>query len=163
MIVLVMGPTGVGKTTIGTRLAERLGVLFADGDDFHPAANVEKMSRGVPLTDADRWPWLAAIRMAMEGWARAGTGAVLACSALKQAYRDALYRGPEVRLVWLTASEAVIRERLRRRAGHFAGEALLASQIAIAEPPADAIAVDVAGTPDAIVDAILARLGQRAG
>jgi gluconokinase len=160
MIVVLLGPTGVGKTTIGALLAQRLGATFVDGDDFHPAANVEKMSRGVPLTDDDRRPWLAAIHAEMEEWARDGRETVLACSALKQVYRDALYRGPEVRLVWLTGSEALIRERLRHRTGHFAGEALLTSQLAIAEPPADAIVMDVSQAPEEIVARLLKRLSR---
>jgi gluconokinase len=160
MILVLMGPTGVGKTTIGKGLAEGLGWAFADGDDFHSPANVEKMARGIGLEDADRWPWLAAIHDAMARWDQEKRNVVLACSALKQAYREQLYRGPDVKLVWLTGREALIRERLRHRTGHFASETLLSSQLAIAETPADAITVDVDRPPAEIVALIRDRLGR---
>jgi gluconokinase len=159
MIVVVMGPSGAGKTTVGSLLARDCGWEFVDGDAFHSPANVEKMAHGIGLEDADRWAWLEAIRAAMEQWARDGRDVVLACSALKQVYREKLHRGPEVRLVWLTGSPALLRERLRRRTGHFAGEALLDSQLAIAEAPADAVSVDVAEAPEEIVARIRRRLG----
>jgi gluconokinase len=159
MILVIMGPTGVGKTTIGKRLAERRGWAFADGDDFHSPSNVEKMARGVGLEDADRWPWLAAIHDAMARWDEEKRNVVLACSALKQAYRERLYRGPGVQFVWLTGREALIRERLQHRTGHFASEALLSSQLAIAETPADAITVDVDRPPEEVVALICGRLG----
>jgi gluconokinase len=159
MIVVLMGPMGVGKTTVGRLLAERLGWEFADGDDFHPAANVEKMHRGIPLDDDDRAPWLAALREAMRGWSAQGRSVVLACSALKQIYREQLYRGPEVRFVFLKGSFALIRERLHSRTGHFAAEGLLASQFAILEMPEDAIVIDVDPPPAEVVAAICRALG----
>jgi gluconokinase len=160
MIVVLMGPMGVGKTTIGRLLADRLGWEFADGDDFHPAANVEKMRRGIPLDDDDRMPWLSALREAMRAWVAEGRSVVLACSALKQAYRDHLHHSPEVRLVYLKGSFELIRERLHARTGHFAAESLLASQFAILEAPEDAIVVDVAPPPDEIVSTIARALGR---
>lgn len=154
-----MGPMGVGKTTVGTLLAQRQGWQFADGDDFHPASNVEKMRQGIPLDDTDRQPWLSALREAMKGWIERGQSVVLACSALRSAYRDQLYRGPEVALVLLQGNYDLIRDRLRHRSGHFAAESLLASQFAILEKPSDAITVDVTGSPAEVVESICLSLG----
>jgi gluconokinase len=166
MIVIVMGVTGAGKTTIGQLLAEHLGWQFADADDFHPAANVEKMRRGIPLTDDDRWPWLDRLHAEIESWIADGRNAVLACSALKQSYRARLDAGleaaREVRFVYLKGSPALIAERLRERHGHFAGEAILAGQFADLEEPAagdkDVITVDIDATPEEIVAEIRTRL-----
>src|SRR5688572_8105190 len=133
MIVVLMGPMGVGKTTVGRLFAERYGWEFADGDDYHPAANVEKMRSGVPLDDADRRPWLSAIREGMEGWRARKRNVILACSALKRIYREQLLAGPDVRYVYLQGTPELVRERLRQRSGHFASVDLLASQFAILE------------------------------
>src|SRR5215218_1732113 len=139
-----MGVTGVGKTTVGERLAADLGWPFFDADALHPPANVEKLRRGVALTDDDRAPWLAAIRDLMREHARAGRSAVIACSALKQAYRDYLAaRTGDVRFVHLTGEFVLIEHRLRERAGHFMSPSLLASQFATLEEPTDALRLDV--------------------
>jgi carbohydrate kinase (thermoresistant glucokinase family) len=162
-VIVLMGVTSSGKTTVGTLLAERLGVPFAQGDAYHPAANVAKMARGEPLDDADRLPWLRAIAADIGRWIDAGEGAVVGCSALKRAYRDILRGGrPEVRFVHLQGDPELIRERMAGRRGHYMPVTLLPSQLATLEPPApdeDAIVVDVGGTPEAIADAVLARLG----
>ena len=162
MIVMVMGVTGSGKTTVGMLLAKRLGWEFADADDFHSAANKEKMHHGIPLTDADRLPWLAAIHARLLEVAAGKRNLVLACSALKQAYRDQLLRGIDVRVVYLKGSYEVIRQRLLGRKGHFADEHILASQFADLEEPTDAIVVDIGRPPEAIVDEICRRLGLQA-
>ena len=154
MIVIVMGVTGAGKTTIGQLLAAQLQWEFADADDFHPAANVEKMSRGVPLTDEDRQPWLDRLRDAIANWIAANRNVVLACSALTKSYRQKLDAGPEVRFVYLKGSREEIADRLRARHGHFAGEAILAGQFADLQEPENAIAVAVSETPQQIVDQI---------
>ena len=159
MIVLIMGPTGAGKTTIGSLLAAQLGWEFADGDSYHPPANVEKMKRGIPLDDADREPWLDAIRQAMQKWSAEGRNVVLACSALKRSYRERLLGIPDVRLVYLKGTYEVIQQRLRSRKGHFATEKILAGQFADLEEPADAITVDVSRSPEEITGEIRARLG----
>jgi gluconokinase len=158
MIVLIMGPTGSGKTTIGSLLAQQLNWTFADGDSFHSAANIQKMSHGVPLDDADRDPWLKAIHDAMVRWVAEGQNAVLACSAVKRTYREKLYNGPEVRLVYLKGSYDLISGRLASRHGHFAGESILADQFAILEEPENAIVVDVGSSPDEIVAEIRKRI-----
>lgn len=158
MIVIVMGVTGSGKTTVGRRLAARLGCGFADADDFHPGANVEKMRAGIPLTDADRRPWLAALRAAMDGWQAAGASRVVACSALKRAYRDALSPHGDVVFVHLKGTPEVIAARLAGRRGHYMNPALLASQFAALEVPDDALTVDIGASPDDLVETILARL-----
>jgi gluconokinase len=155
MIIVVMGVEGVGKTTIGRRLAQELGWLFVEGDDFHPAANVEKMHRGEPLTDADRAPWLQALRQRIDALVAAGQSAVVGASALKQAYRDVLASGrPEVRFVYLKGSADVLRERLARRRGHFMPPALLTSQLETLEEPTGALTVDVTPAPDELVATI---------
>jgi gluconokinase len=158
MIVLVMGTTGSGKTTIGQMLAGRLGWRFLDADDFHSASNKEKMHRGIPLTDADRAPWLAAIHAELVRQNQQGSSVVLACSALKQGYRDVLHAQLEVQIVYLRGSAAVLQEHIASRHGHFAGGSLLPSQLATLEEPRDALVVDVSQTPEEIVDEVCARL-----
>ena len=151
MVVIIMGATGAGKTTIGTMLAARLNWQFADADTFHPPANIEKMSKGIPLNDADRTPWLEAMRKAILEWIAAGKNVVLACSALKRAYREELRPSPEVKIIYLKGNYALFAERIRHRHGHFAGEGILAGQFADLEEPEDAIAVDAAKSPEEIV------------
>jgi gluconokinase len=151
MIVIVMGVTGAGKTTIGQLLAQQLNWQFADADDFHPAANVEKMRHGIALTDDDRRPWLESLHAAIAKWIGEGKNVVLACSALKRAYRDELEAGPEVRFVYLKGSAALIAQRLRARHGHFAGEQILAGQFADLEEPQDAVTVEIGPAPQQIV------------
>ncbi|MEJ1202601.1 MULTISPECIES: gluconokinase [unclassified Streptomyces] len=153
-VVVVMGVAGTGKTTIGPLLAARLGVPYAEGDDFHPPANIAKMTAGTPLTDEDRWPWLDAIGDWAHG--RAGLGGVVSSSALKRSYRDRLRAGaPGVVFVHLTGSRELIEERMSGRQGHFMPTALLDSQFATLQPlePDEAgVAVDVAGTPEEIAE-----------
>jgi len=158
VIIVVMGVTGSGKTTIGTLLAARLAWLFADADDFHSTANKEKMHRGIPLTDADRLPWLAAMHEQIAKWIASKQNAVLACSALKRSYRQQLWNGPEVKFVYLRGSYEFIAERLRARKGHFADEHILAGQFADLEEPSDALVVDISASPDEIVAEICRRL-----
>ncbi len=134
-IAVVMGVSGTGKTTIGTRLAHRLGWPFAEGDDFHSAANVAKMHAGQPLTDQDRWPWLQAIADWIGARERAGEGGVVTCSALKRSYRDLLRQGhPDVRFVCLVGSHDLLQARLSNRSGHFMPASLLQSQLDTLEP-----------------------------
>jgi gluconokinase len=159
MIVIVMGVVGAGKTTVGSLLAAQLGWEFADADDFHPPTNVEKIRRGIPLTDDDRRPWLARLRTEIGHWIASGRNVVLACSALKRSYRRTLEAGPEVRFVYLKGSVEVIAERLRVRQGHFAGGQILASQFADLEEPEDAITAETTSTPQQIVDEIRQKLG----
>jgi gluconokinase len=151
VVVIIMGATGAGKTTIGTMLAAELNWQFADADAFHPPANIEKMSKGIPLNDADRAPWLAAMRKAILEWIAAGNNVVLACSALKRAYREELRASPEVKIVYLKGNYELLAERIRHRHGHFAGEGILAGQFADLEEPEDAITVDAAKSPEEIV------------
>lgn len=159
-IVVVMGVTGVGKSTVGRLIAGALQIPFLDADDFHDDAAKAKMRAGVPLTDADRKPWLDRLDHALHD--HSATGAVLACSALTDEYRQRLTAGlTGVRFVLLTGDPELIRERIAARHGHFAGSDLLPSQLATLEPPADAITVDIAGDPDAIATRALAAL--RAG
>jgi len=158
VIVIIMGTTGAGKTTIGTMLGAQLNWQFADADTFHPAANIEKMSHGLPLNDADRAPWLEAMRKAILDWIAAGKNVVLACSALKRAYREQLRPSPEVRIIYLKGDYALFAERIRHRHGHFAGQGILAGQFADLEEPDDAITIDAAKTPDEIVWEIRKRL-----
>ena len=160
MILIVMGVAGSGKTTVGSLLARKLGWQFADADDFHPPDNKDKISRGAALSDADRAPWLAAMRSAILQWNAAGENVVLACSALKRSYRDELRAG-DVRFVFLTGDAALLRHRLRSRRDHFADEKILASQLAtLEEPDADesAILVKIDLSPDEAASAIIAKL-----
>ena len=162
MVIVLMGVSGSGKTTVGRRLADALGAEFAEGDAYHPPANVEKMRNGIPLDDADREPWLERLSTEIGGWLEAGRNVVLACSALKQRYRDILKAGrPDVRFVYLRGSESQIHDRLARRRGHYMPASLLASQFAALEEPDDAITVDIGHPPDEIVTSILAGLGAR--
>lgn len=158
MVIVVMGATGSGKTTIGSLLAKRLGWEFTDADEFHSAANKAKMHTGIPLTDADRLPWLETIHQEIQKWLAQGRSVALACSALKQSYRDLLWRGPEVHFVYLKGSYELIAERLRTRHGHFADEHILAGQFADLQEPTDAVTVDISPTPEKIVDEICRRL-----
>ena len=158
MIVLIMGVTGSGKTTVGTALATRLRWEFLDADDFHSAANKEKMHKGIPLTDADREPWLRSIHDKLIELGSQGRSAALACSALKQTYRDALSANVDLKLVYLKGSYNLTAERIHERHGHFAGEGILAGQFADLEEPQDALIVDVHQSPDAIVAYIIDQL-----
>ena len=152
MMVIVMGVSGSGKTTVGRLLSRELDYEFLDADDFHPEANVAKMAKGVALTDDDRWPWLDAIIAAMHERAARGSGAVIACSALKEASRDRLRRGAsavdEVRVVYLKGDAATIAPRLASRKGHYMPASLLESQFAALEEPRDALVVDVRQTTE---------------
>ena len=160
MIIMLMGVCGCGKTTVGELIAEKLGCGFSDADGFHPAANVEKMRAGIPLTDDDRWPWLRTMRAAIDGWQAEGRDHVVACSALKQVYRDILSPAGDVTFVHLKGSSEVIAARLAARKGHYMNPALLGSQFATLEEPTDAITVDIAKTPEAIADEILVAVGR---
>ena len=159
MIVIVMGVVGSGKTTVGRLLAGQLGWGFADADDFHSPANVEKIRRGIALDDDDRRPWLESLRTAITQWIAEKCNLVLACSALKRSYRRELSVGPEVRFVYLKGSAELIAERLRSRRGHFAGEQILVSQFADLEEPEDAVTVEIAAPPEQIVAEIRENLG----
>jgi gluconokinase len=154
VIVVVMGVSGSGKSTIGALLAQRLGVEFLDADEYHPPQNVAKMAAGTPLEDADRWPWLERLNAELKKRERA----VLACSALKQAYRRVLCRDVECRLVHLRGSLGLIRDRMRERRHRYMPASLLQSQFAALEPPAHAIDIDVSRPADECVAAILAQL-----
>ena len=158
MILIAMGVSGCGKTTIGELLAERLGCDFADADSFHSQANKDKMHNGIPLTDDDRWPWLAAIRASIEEKQADGTTHVYACSALKRVYRDILRDGDkDVTFVYLKGTPELLQERIKTRKGHFFDPKLLQSQLDTLEPPGpdEAIEVDIALSPAEIVDKVL--------
>jgi gluconokinase len=159
MIVVVMGVVGAGKTTIGRLLAVQLHWEFADADDFHPQANIEKIRHGIPLSNEDRQPWLRQLRQQIERWISQKQNAVLACSALKRSYRDELDISCDVKFVYLQGSEALIAERLRARHGHFADERILSSQFADLEVPKEAVAVPIDYSPEEIVAAVRKKLG----
>ncbi|WP_067696036.1 gluconokinase [Nocardia jejuensis] len=159
VVVVVMGVSGSGKTTVGALLAERLGVEYAEADAFHPQANIDKMASGVPLNDEDRAPWLAAIAEWIR--ARAGHGGVVSSSALKRRYRDVLRAAGDVRFLHLNGSREVIAARLAGRSGHFMPESLLDSQFEALEPLSDdeaGVIVDVTETPEQIVATALREL-----
>jgi len=156
MVIIIMGVSGSGKTTIGRALAETLHWGFSDADDFHSPANVEKMKNGIPLTDEDRGPWLRSIRAEIEQWKRDEPGHVLACSALKGSYREILgLNDPEVKFVYLQGGFDLICQRLKERTSHFFNPALLRSQFDALENPKDALVVDVSKEPQEIISAIL--------
>ena len=163
--LVVMGVSGSGKSTIAEKLAERLGWIFEDGDRFHPASNVAKMSAGQPLTDEDRWPWLQAIAEEIDRVCKASQRAVIACSALKQAYRDILVHGRrDVRIVFLRGSQALIADRLANRRGHFMPAGLLDSQFKTLEPPEASehpVTVSIDASVETIVEDILRQLKLR--
>jgi carbohydrate kinase (thermoresistant glucokinase family) len=158
-----MGVAGCGKSLIGTMLAERFGGVFEDADDFHPPSNKAKMSAGTPLADEDRWPWYAILRARIVEMRSKTNSYVLACSALKRAYRDRLREsdGPDKMVfVYLKGSRALIGERIGARKGHFMPPSLLDSQFATLEEPGDdAITVDVCGTPEEIMASVLEKMG----
>ena len=162
--LVVMGVSGSGKSTIAEQLAARLGWRYVDGDLFHPPANVAKMSAGHPLTDEDRWPWLRAIAAEIDRLAAAGARAVVACSALKRAYRDILVHGrDDIRIVFLNGTKDLIAKRLAARKGHFMPRGLLDSQFKTLEPPQPSerpITVSIDAPVDGIVDDIARQLEQ---
>jgi gluconokinase len=160
--LIVMGVSGSGKSTVGEALAQRLGWRFEDGDKFHPASNVAKMHAGIPLTDDDRWPWLKAIADEIDRGCEASSPAVIACSALKRAYREVLVHARhDVRIVYLRGDQPLIAHRLALRKHHFMPPELLASQFQTLEPPGDdegAVAVSIDAPIDGIVDEIVHQL-----
>ena len=158
MIIVIMGVAGAGKSTVGQLLAAELSCEFLDGDSLHPPANIEKMTRGIPLTDADRAPWLAAIHARIVESFQRGQSLVVACSALKQHYRETLADCVEITWVYLKGSEEVIRGRLQNRQHHFMKAQMLASQFADLEEPADAIIIDVVVAPPVAVQQIVSAL-----
>lgn len=161
--LIVMGVSGAGKSTVGEALAARLAWRYEDGDTFHPKSNVAKMHAGHPLTDEDRWPWLRAIAAEIDRVCQSGSHVVIACSALRRAYRDVLLHGrSDARLVYLEGSEPLIEDRLNHRKGHFMPAGLLASQFATLEPPAPeerAVRVSIDAPVAKIVDDIVSQLG----
>jgi gluconokinase len=160
--LVVMGVSGSGKSTIAEKLAERLGFSFEDGDTFHPASNVAKMRAGHPLTDEDRWPWLQAIADEIDRVCSKGRHAVIACSALKRAYRDVLVHGRnDVRIIYLNGTQQLIANRMAMRKGHFMPPGLLASQFATLEPPEpgeNPLTVSIDASVETIVDDIVRQL-----
>jgi gluconokinase len=158
MIVVLMGVTGSGKTTIGTLLAQRTGTIFADADDYHPQANKDKMRAGVPLNDEDRQPWLEILNGLLRAWYQSGEGGVLACSALKEKYRQTLASGlpaNAISFVWLDGDKQLLSERLAARHHEYMNPKLLESQFATLEPPKDALKIENDRAPAEVVDEIL--------
>jgi gluconokinase len=161
VVVIVFGVSGAGKTTIGKLLAQEVGWHFYEADDFHSRPNIDKMRRGIPLTDADRWPWLESLRQLIERSLEAGENAVLACSALKRAYRERLLVSDEVKFVFLRGDYALIEKQLRSRRGHFMDPELLRSQFADLEEPKpdeDVLTIELGRTPQEIFEKIKTKL-----
>src|SRR3990172_3808506 len=160
MVLILIGVSGSGKTTVGSKLAEALGWRYFEADDFHPPENVAKMSQGIPLSDADRAPWLAAMHQQIRDLNAAGEPGVMTCSALKQAYREALAGAePDVHFVYLRGDLETIQGRLNARRDHFMPPGLLASQFRTLEEPAEALVIDIRQAPEAIVREIREGLG----
>ena len=159
MVLILIGPMGCGKTAIGKMLAEKLGWSFYDGDDFHPRANVEKMRAGVPLTDEDRKTWLDILHGYIQRWLREDRNAILACSALKQAYRDTLGVDQNtMKTVYLKGSYELLRKRIEDRKHPYMNKDLLRSQVETMEEPKDGLTVDISPAPEIIVDTIIKNL-----
>ena len=161
MIVIIFGVSGAGKTTIGKLLAEELGWRFYEADDLHPRVNIDKMRRGIPLTNEDRWPWLENLRELIKRSVEAGENAVLACSALKQAYRERLHISGEIKFVFLRGDYELIEKQLRQRRSHFMNPALLRSQFADLEEPRpgeDVLTIELERTPPELVEKIKTKL-----
>ncbi len=165
--VVVMGVSGSGKSTVAAGLVDRLGWAFAEGDEFHPQANVDKMRSGRPLDDDDRWPWLRRLAAWIGEHEEAGRSAVVTCSALRRSYRDLLREGhPSVWFAHVTADPELIRRRMERRAGHYMPAALLHSQVTTLEPlqpDEPGVRISGAGPPEVVVDEVLAALGRERG
>ena len=160
-MIIIFGVSGAGKTTVGKLLARELGWRFMEADDFHPAANIEKMRGGHPLTDEDRWPWLDCLRKQIERSLSGGENAVLACSALKRVYRDRLRVSDEVKFVFLRGDHALVEKQLRSRHGHFMDANLLQSQFDDLEEPQpdeNVLTIELGRTPEEIVERIEAKL-----
>jgi len=158
MVILVMGVSGSGKTTIGQMLSAQLNWPFVDGDSLHSAANVAKMAAGIPLTDEDRAPWLQSIHDVMEGWLIQQKNGIVASSALKEKYRRILLTSPEIKIVYLRGSYELIYSRMQHRPGHYMKPEMLQSQFAALEEPADAIVIDIAAPAEEIVANIRQKL-----
>jgi gluconokinase len=159
MIVVLFGVAGSGKTTIGHLLAEELGWNFYDADEFHPASNLEKMGQGIALTDADRWPWLETLRELLKEPIARKENLILACSALKEEYRDYLQISDEIKWIFLKGEYGLVADRFEQRRGHFMNSDLLRSQFeTLEEPKRDALVVDVDATPERILQIIRRQL-----
>ena len=158
MVILVMGVSGSGKTTIGQMLSAQLNWPFVDGDSLHSAANVAKMAAGIPLTDDDRAPWLQSIHDVMEGWRTQHKNGIIASSALKEKYRQILLTSPEIKLVYLRGSYDLIYSRMQHRPGHYMKPEMLQSQFAALEEPNDAVVVDISESAEQIVANIRQKL-----
>jgi len=166
MVIIIFGVAGAGKTTVGKLLARELRWRFIEADDFHPAANTEKMRNGLPLTDEDRWPWLGRLRQQIERSLSAGENAILACSALKHSYRDRLRVSDEVKFVFLCGDYARVEQQLRGRHGHFMDTKLLQSQFNDLEEPQpdeNVLTIELGRTPEEIVEGIEAKLNLPGG
>ncbi|MBD2500277.1 gluconokinase [Anabaena azotica] len=154
MVIIIMGVSGSGKTTIGQMLAESLHWEFQDADSFHPIDNIEKMRHGIPLNDVDRIPWLQSLQIAISNWLQENRNVVLACSALKASYRQYLVLNSDVKLVYLHGSFELIKNRLQKRQNHFMGVELLTSQFESLEEPDNVIRVDISQSPQVIIQDI---------
>lgn len=154
MVIIIMGVSGSGKTTIGQMLAESLHWEFQDADSFHPIDNIEKMRHGIPLNDVDRIPWLQSLQIAISNWLQENKNVVLACSALKASYRQYLVLSSDVKLVYLHGSFELIKDRIQKRQNHFMGVELLTSQFESLEEPENVIRVDISQSPQVIIQDI---------